>query len=109
MTKPIIVTRTTPDTPIYSRSFSEDHDFIPSDPDSYTVTFVRGRKTGVHPEPVPNSEHYTVDIGRITQRDIPDLATALRVAADMDAQYGQYGRRALIQAVKGFRGYNVPR
>ena len=109
MAKPITVRESAPDTPVYSRVPREGHDFIPNDPDSYTVTFVRGRQAGVHPQLVRRSDLHTLDIGRIVQRNIPTLLDALRIAAEMDEQYGQYGRRALIQAVKGHRGFNVPR
>ena len=92
-----------------ARMPSETHDFIPADPDSYSVTFARGRPLGQHPTPVRRDDLQRMDLGRIVVRDIPTALDAFRIAYELDEQYGQYGRRAIIQAVKGFRGYNIPR
>lgn len=55
------------------------------------------------------SDLNTLEIGRVVRRDIPTALDAFRIAYELDEQYGQHGRRAVIHAVKGFRGYNVPR
>ena len=113
MPKAIVVTQSQPDTPRYpnvGKTGAMAHDYIPDDADHYNVIFVRGRKPGVAIV-VANREQlaHTIDIGRISVNHIATLDDAHRIAAELDAEHGQYGRRATIYAVKGSRGYNVPR
>lgn len=91
MPRPFIVLETIPEPPIIARGLPEAFDFVPSDPDSYVVTFVRGA------------------FKRYTVRDILTRAAADAQADDFDREFGEFGRRAIIHAVKGSRSYLVVR
>lgn len=87
-----------------------DHDYVPEDPDHYNVVIVRGRKPGVAIVVADRTQlAQTVDIGRVTVNNIKTLAEAHKVADGLDAEHGMFGRRAMIYAVKGHRGYPITR
>lgn len=91
MPKPFIVKETIPDEPIIARGIPEHHDFVPENPDSYVVTFVRGA------------------FKRYTVRDILTLDAAMAQADAFDREFGAFGRRSIVHAVKGSRSYLVVR
>lgn len=91
MPKPYVVKETIPEPPIIARGLPESHDFVPDDPDYYVVTFVRGA------------------FKRFTTRNIPTREEAEQQADTYDRDYGEFGRRAFIHAVKGTRSFLIVR
>lgn len=95
MPRPFVVHETIPEPFVYA-SIAPGHDFVPDNPDYYVVTFVRG-----------SSRTNRSDPRRYTFRGIATIELARAKEAELNSLYGEFGRRAIVHAVKGFRSYQV--